>query len=106
MMETCRPQPGSIFPLSTAREGKAYYLGMRSWGMLLGLLSSCIYGQGNFASIEGRIVDSSQHPISGARIEIRAKATGAVRSTLTNEVGLFEVPSLPPAEYLVVAAAE
>src|SRR3954467_9309926 len=79
---------------------------MRSWGMLLGVLSLCLYGQGNFASIEGRIVDSSQCPISGARIEIRAKATGAVRTTLTNDAGLFEVPSLPPAEYLVAAAAE
>src|SRR5215467_2630502 len=79
---------------------------MRSWGMLLGLLSVCLYGQGNFASIEGRIVDSSQRPVSGARIEIRAKSTGAIRSTVTNDAGLFEVPSLPPAEYLVEAAAE
>src|SRR3954453_10304010 len=79
---------------------------MHFWGMLLGLLSVCLYGQGNFASIEGRIVDSSQRPIPNARIEIRAKATGAVRTTLTNGAGLFEVPSLPPAEYLVAAAAE
>src|SRR4051812_31048459 len=79
---------------------------MSFWGMLPNLLSLCLYGQGNFASIEGRIVDSSQRPISGARIEVRAKATGAARTALTNEAGLFEVPSLPPAEYLVAAAAE
>ena len=79
---------------------------MRSWGVLLCLLPLCLYGQGNFASIEGRIIDSSQRPVSGARIEVRAKATGAVRTTLTNEAGLFEVPSLPPAEYLVAATAE
>jgi len=46
---------------------------------LLDLLSLSLYGQGNFASIEGRIVDSSQQPVCGARVEIRAKATGAVR---------------------------
>ena len=74
--------------------------------MLLGLLSLCLYGQGNFASIEGRIVDSSQLPITAARVEIRAKATGAVRTTLTNESGFFELPSLPPAEYQIVASAD
>src|SRR5689334_21556104 len=79
---------------------------MRCWGMLLGLLSLCLYGQGNFASIEGRIVDSSQLPITAARVEIRAKATGAVRTTLTNESGFFELPSLPPAEYQIVVSAD
>jgi len=67
-----------IFPLSTARESKAWHMGMR-WVLLLDLLSLSLYGQGNFASIEGRIVDSSQRPVCGARVEIRAKATGAVR---------------------------
>jgi LmbE family N-acetylglucosaminyl deacetylase len=37
---------------------------------------------------------------------IRARATGAVRSTLTIEAGLFEVLGIPPAEYLVAATAE
>src|SRR5215472_13735677 len=59
------------------------------WVITLGLLSLSLYGQGNFASIEGRIVNRSQPLVAGARAEIRAKATGAVRTTLTNEVGWY-----------------
>src|SRR5215475_7315404 len=74
------------------------------WGIFLSLLTLCLYGQ-SFASIEGRIVDTSQRPVSGVRVEVRAKATGAARYALTNESGLFEVPSLSPAEYSLEATA-
>ena len=69
------------------------------------LLSACLLAQGNFASIEGRIVDISQRPVAGVLVEVRSKGTGATRMTQTNESGLFEVPSLPPAEYLVDVTA-
>jgi len=73
--------------------------------MLLGLLSLSVSAQSNFATIEGRIADGSHAAVSAARVEVRSKATGAVRSTITNEAGLFELPSLPPAQYSVTAAA-
>jgi Carboxypeptidase regulatory-like domain len=91
--------------LSTARRIKRYHRYMRFW-VVLGLLVLSLHAQSNFALIEGRILDASQHPVPGARIEVRAKATGAVRATLTNGAGLFEVPSLPPAEYTVSAAGD
>jgi hypothetical protein len=78
---------------------------MFRWGMLLLVLSLLGNAQSNFATIEGRIADSSQKPVSGARVEVRAKATGALRATVTNEAGLFELASLPPAEYTVEAQA-
>src|SRR5689334_12330503 len=78
---------------------------MHRLGMLLGLLSLSVSAQSNFATIEGRIADGSHAAVSGARVEVRSKATGAVRSTITNEAGLFELPSLPPAQYSVTAGA-
>jgi hypothetical protein len=74
-------------------------------GLLLGLFSLSLYAQSNFASIEGRVIDSSERPVSGVRVEVRANATGVVRTTFTNDLGLFEVPSLPPAQYSVEAVA-
>src|SRR5881394_1310266 len=77
---------------------------MQRLGML-GLLSLCLAAQSNFATLEGRIEDASHRSVSGARVEVRAKATGAVRVTVTNESGLFEAASLPPAQYTVEASA-
>jgi len=79
---------------------------MHRLGVLLSLLSLSLAAQSNFATIEGRIEDSSHAAVSGARVQVRAKATGAVRSTVTNESGLFEVASLPPAQYSVEASAQ
>lgn len=73
--------------------------------MLLGLLSLSLHAQSNFATIEGRIEDSSHRAISGARVQVRAAATGAVRSSVTNEAGLYEFASLTPARYSVEAGA-
>ena len=72
---------------------------------ILGLLSLSLAAQSNFATIEGTIEDPSHRAVFGARVEVRSKATGAVRATLTNESGLFEVASLPPAQYFVEARA-
>jgi hypothetical protein len=74
-------------------------------GMLLGLLAVSLNAQSNFASIDGRVIDSSQHVVSEVRVQVQAKNTGAIRSAVTNESGLYEVPSLPPAQYTVEAAA-
>jgi hypothetical protein len=78
---------------------------MHRLGMVLGLFSLSLFAQSNLATIEGRIEDASRRPVFGAHVEVRAMATGAVRSTVTNEAGLFEVASLPPARYSVEAQA-
>lgn len=78
---------------------------MHRLGTVLLLLSLYAPAQSNFATVEGRIEDASHAPISGVRVEVRATATGAVRSTVTNESGLFEVASLSPAPYSVTASA-
>src|SRR4051794_11010760 len=80
-------------------------LKMHRFGMILGLFSLPLMAQSNLATIEGRIVDASHRPVFGARVEVRATATGAVRTTATNESGLIEVASLPPTQYSVEAQA-
>jgi hypothetical protein len=75
------------------------------FGALLAFLSASAFGQSNFATIDGRVEDSSRAPVSGVRIEVRSKGTGAVRTAATNDAGLFEVASLTPAEYTVEASA-
>ena len=72
---------------------------------MLVVFSLSISAQSNFATIEGRIEDASHSPVSGVRVEVRSKTTGAARAAITNESGLFEVASLPPAPYSVEAKA-
>lgn len=74
-------------------------------GLLLVFLSLCSFAQSNFATIDGRIEDASRAPVFGVRVEVRAKSTGAVRTTATNADGLYELASLAPGEYTVEAIA-
>src|SRR5947209_13437613 len=75
------------------------------FGLCLALFSFCAFAQSNFAIIDGRGEDSSRAPVSGVRIEVRAKSTGALRTAATNAEGLFEVASLSPAQYTIEAIA-
>jgi hypothetical protein len=74
-------------------------------GLLLFVTSLSALAQSNFATITGRIEDASHAPVSGVNVEVRSKATGAVRTAITNDQGLFEAPSLPPAVYSIEARA-
>lgn len=74
-------------------------------GLLFALWSLSAFAQSNFATINGRIEDGSRAPVSGVHVELRAKSTGAVRTAVTNAAGLYEVPSLTPAQYTVDAVA-
>jgi len=72
-------------------------------GIAIACASLC--AQSNFATLSGRIQDPSQAPVSGARISVTAKATGAVRQVVTNGEGLFEFPNLLPGGYSVQVSA-
>jgi carboxypeptidase family protein len=73
--------------------------------MMLCLLAVALDAQSNFGTIQGRIEDTAHRTISGARVEVRAIATGAQRTTVTNDSGLFEFASLTPARYSVQVGA-
>ena len=72
----------------------------------IAILTSTFAGaQSNFASLSGRIEDSSHAPVQGARVVVTSKDTGAARSVLSNGDGLFEVVNLTPGPYSVEAGA-
>jgi hypothetical protein len=68
---------------------------------LVVLFCATTWAQSNFATISGRITDPSEAVVSGARIDIRSKATSAERTAATNAEGLFEVANLLPGAYSI-----
>src|SRR5262249_6627784 len=82
---------------------------------LIGLLVCCLlvltcnsaFGQATASSgIQGTIVDKSQAAISGAEVTVSNKATGAVRTLKTNELGAYRFDLLPAGIYTVKATAQ
>jgi outer membrane receptor protein involved in Fe transport len=65
------------------------------------LISIAAPAQSNFATISGRIEDSSHTPIDGAQITITSKETGAIRTLSSNAEGLFEAANLLPGAYAI-----
>ena len=57
-------------------------------------------------SIEGTVTDSSGGVLPGVTVTVTNTETGAARSVVTNEAGLFRAPLLPLGTYTVVAELE
>src|SRR5437868_3896932 len=53
------------------------------------------------ASISGRVADSSGAAVPGAKITVRNVETGATRSGVSEETGLYRMLSLPVGSYEV-----
>jgi len=62
------------------------------------LAASFAFGQGT-GTFNGRVVDQGGGVIPGARVTVTAVATGAARSTTTNENGLYSIPALSAGAY-------
>ena len=58
-----------------------------------------------FGSLGGTVTDPTGGIIPGAQITITNTRTGAQRSAVANEVGLYTMPQLPPGNYQLVAKA-
>lgn len=56
-------------------------------------------GQTFTGNILGTVNDSSGAVLPGVRVVVTEQSTGVVRSTLTNDVGYYELPALPPGVY-------
>jgi outer membrane receptor protein involved in Fe transport len=54
-------------------------------------------------SITGTVKDSSGSAIAGAAVEITGTAIGISQTAVTNEIGVFVFPQLPPGNYLIKA---
>jgi hypothetical protein len=74
---------------------------MRSSCLLLCLLASALsaFGQSNYAVLNGSVTDQQRNAVAGARVHLVSPETGAVRDTLSNDQGLFELPGLAPGQY-------
>src|SRR5579859_7543333 len=57
--------------------------------------------QSLFGTILGRVTDSSQAVVTGAKLTIRNEATNAERTVTTDSLGDFEAPTLPVGTYQV-----
>ena len=68
-------------------------------GVLLLLLCGTVSAQSTYGLIEGRIIDATGGVLPGATISVRQPTTGFVRTVVTNELGLYRVLNLYPAEY-------
>ena len=56
-------------------------------------MAAPLLAQSNFATFSGSVTHAQARPVSDALIEVRAKATGLLRSIPLNAEGLFEVPA-------------
>src|SRR5436309_9302181 len=52
-------------------------------------------------TIDGNVMDSSQAAIAGALVTAKDQQTNFTRETMTNEVGGYIVPGLPPGTYMI-----
>lgn len=69
----------------------------------LGVVTSPAVAQNPTGQISGRVTDSSGAVLPGVDVTITQTGTGLVRSTVTNESGQYNVPSLPVGPYRVEA---
>jgi len=65
-------------------------------------LGSISYGQA-LTAVTGRVTDATSGVIPGVEITVTNTATGAVRSVITNETGMYSVTQLAPGTYNIKA---
>lgn len=61
------------------------------------------WAQQQLASVQGTIADQTGGVLPGVTVTATNVETGAVRSTVSNDVGVYRLPSLDPGRYDVVA---
>jgi len=68
---------------------------------MLSLGSARLHAQINAATLNGTITDSTGAVVVGATVDVTNTGTAAIRTTTTNAMGFWVVPSLPPGPYTV-----
>lgn len=67
--------------------------------VILLITGAYAHGQADKATITGFVSDSSGAAVPGVKVVVRNTATGAAFNTVTNEVGIYNVSSLPAGTY-------
>ena len=68
------------------------------------MLSFAAFGQRVTGSIDGRVSDVSGAVLPGVEITVTNDSTGETRATITNEIGLYNIPLLRSGTYSVQAS--
>src|SRR6266568_3849009 len=76
-------------------------LATRFAAVCLSMCPTILFGQSNYATLSGNVLDVLGAAVAGAQIRLIAGGTGAERLVDSNEAGLFQVPGLPPGEYQI-----
>src|SRR5579862_9875146 len=71
--------------------------------LLLSLATAPIAAQTS-ASLSGAVTDASGGAVQSAAVTVTNSGTGAVRNTVTDEAGRYQVSALPVGDYEVRAA--
>lgn len=58
-----------------------------------------VRAQSNYALVRGAVLDPQHHAVPRAQIKITSVETGAVRTAVSNDVGLYEIAGLQPGRY-------
>jgi len=69
--------------------------------VLLPLLSTYAFSQSSNASVSGTVSDATGALIPGVMVTAANNATGVVTTALSNEAGVYSLPSLLPGVYTV-----
>src|SRR2546427_1612403 len=76
-------------------------LASRFAAVCLFICPTILFGQSNYATLSGNVLDVLGAAVAGAQIRLIAPGTGAERLVDSNEAGLFQVPGLLPGEYQI-----
>src|SRR5579885_459240 len=67
--------------------------------VLIMLLPLPLFAQRNSAAVTGHVYDPSGAPVPDATIKARQTSTGAISTTTSNAIGLYQFPFLNPGNY-------
>jgi hypothetical protein len=68
--------------------------------------AAAVYGQSNFAHLNGVVRDPQGRPIANATVTINSLTTAFSLTSVTNSEGLYDAPLIPAGAYAVVASAK
>jgi hypothetical protein len=80
--------------------------GLTVFFLLTSLLISAALAQTSTGDITGRVLDPQGNAVAGATVTAKNIATGATRSTTTNDVGEYTLTQLTPGTYEVTTEAK
>jgi len=72
-------------------------------GLLMVALAAPAYAQRQLGAIQGTITDQTGSVLPGVTVTATNKGTGEVRTTVTNEAGIYRLQSLDPGAYDLLA---